>query len=580
MYNEYFGFLETPFNVTPNPKYFYSNPTYQEAYASLLYGVRERKGFIVLTGEVGTGKTTLLRRLMNSPEENVELVFFYNTTLSFEELVSFACDELGLPVKGSGRLQKIQALNEFLIAQSQRGGTVVLLVDEAQNLTDDVLENLRLLSNLETSSEKLLQIVLVGQTELETKLAQPQLRQVKQRVALHCRLDRLKDREVGPFINYRLRRAGCEREDLFTADAVRDIAYYSKGIPRLINIICDNALLIGYATSAKRISGDVIREVAGDLQLDDADRRVVDGGPVTTEAVTIIGGKNAYEKQSKAGEEPAFHRQRNIKPVLVGSFAAVLLLVFFIGGLAFYGASFHPSLSDVFFSHLRQAKTQATTRQEPSGNSMAGSEAGKSTETGTTALLSAGQAEAAGSSNNPTGGPEKVQSASAGNSTQSIREESVGISDERRNRSVVIQSGNTISRIASQVYGADRMLLGLDLLKEFNPRIEDLNWVVAGQQISLPPLTRETLLRRQPDNRYRIVLGSFVNSEDAEKLGRVVRLKGYETRITPRKVSNKIVLHRVEIEGLESLDAANQAWNLATANHWMSFTNGSGQQER
>jgi general secretion pathway protein A len=145
MYNDYFGFREKPFNVTPDPRYFYTNPIYQEAYASLLYGIRERKGFIVLTGEVGTGKTTLLRRLMNNPEENVRLVFFYNTTLTFEELVSFACEELGLPVKGSGRLQKIQALNEFLVAQSKKGGTVVLLVDEAQNLSDDVLENLRLL---------------------------------------------------------------------------------------------------------------------------------------------------------------------------------------------------------------------------------------------------------------------------------------------------------------------------------------------------------------------------------------------------------------------------------------------------
>jgi general secretion pathway protein A len=289
MYNDYFGFREKPFNVTPDPRYFYTNPIYQEAYASLLYGIRERKGFIVLTGEVGTGKTTLLRRLMNHPEENVRFVFFYNTTLTFEELVSFACEELGLPpVKGGGRLQKIQALNEFLVGQSKKGGTVVLLVDEAQNLTDDVLENLRLLSNLETATEKLLQIVLVGQSELDGKLSQPQLRQIKQRIALQCRLDRLKDREVGPFINYRLRVAGYEREELFTADAIKEVASHSRGIPRLINIICDNALLIAYATSVKKISADIIREVANDLRLN-AEGRVADGDPSTAKTVTRVG---------------------------------------------------------------------------------------------------------------------------------------------------------------------------------------------------------------------------------------------------------------------------------------------------
>jgi type II secretory pathway predicted ATPase ExeA len=546
MYNEYFGFLETPFNVTPNPKYFYSNPAYQEAYASLLYGVRERKGFIVLTGEVGTGKTTLLRRLMNSPEENVRIVFFYNTTLSFEELVSFACDELGLPVKGTGRLQQIQALNKFLIAQSQCGGTVVLLVDEAQNLTDDVLENLRLLSNLETSSEKLLQIVLVGQTELETKLAQPQLRQVKQRVALHCRLDRLKDREVGAFINYRLRMASYEGEDLFTADAIRDIASYSKGIPRLINIICDNALLIGYAMSAKKISGDVIREVAGDLQLDDTARRVVDGEPVRTETVTSMGGKNSHD------EEPVVRRQRHAKSLWVGSFAAATLLLFFIGGMAFYGAGFDARLSNLF-SQLRRVKIQDTTWQEPS-ISIVGSESGKSTseEAGETALLSARQAEAAAFSNNP---------------------------DELRNRYVVVQSGNTVSRIASQVYGTDRMLLGMDLLKEFNPDIEDLNWVVAGQQLSLPPLTRETLLRRQSDGSHHLILDSFFNAQGAVKLGQAVRLKGYSVAITPRKVFNNFLVHRVEIRGLKSLEDAYRAWEVATAARWIAAADSSAYKE-
>jgi general secretion pathway protein A len=360
MYNDYFGFREKPFNVTPNPRYFYTNPIYREAYASLLYGIRERKGFIVLTGEIGTGKTTLLKLLMDNPDENIRLVFFYNTTLTFEELVSFACDELGLPVKGGERLQKIQALNEFLIAQSKKGGTVVLLVDEAQNLTDDVLENLRLLSNLETASEKLLQIVLVGQTELDAKLNQPQLRQIKQRVALYCRLDRLKDREVGPFVNYRLRMAGYEGEDLFTADAVRELASYSKGIPRVINIICDNALLIGYATSAKQISAGVIREVAEDLGID-SEKKV---STIELSTVKAAAKNRETEKEKRINvrrKEKIPRQRRNLRPMLMGS-AGLLVLVMLIAGAMAYREAVESWIAVVTSSELDPANDQNADR--------------------------------------------------------------------------------------------------------------------------------------------------------------------------------------------------------------------------
>src|SRR5262247_1527488 len=208
MYTTYFGLREKPFNVTPDPRFFYANPVYREAYASLLTGVQERKGFIVMTGEVGTGKTTLLRMLMKNLEATVRFAYLYNTTLSFEELLAYTCDELDIAVEGEGRLKRIQALNAFLIEQLRRGGTGVLLIDEAQNLGADVLENLRLLSNLETSTEKLLQIVLVGQPELESQLDRYALRPLKQRVAIQCRLERLDATEVGPFIHYRLSAAG------------------------------------------------------------------------------------------------------------------------------------------------------------------------------------------------------------------------------------------------------------------------------------------------------------------------------------------------------------------------------------
>lgn len=276
MYNKYFGFREKPFNVTPDPRFLFENESYQEAYANLLYGIRERKGFVILTGEAGTGKTTLLRRIMDSFEDTFRFVFFYNTTLSFEELLDHIFTELHLdPHSVDGRLKKIQALNHFLIAQLKQGGTVALLIDEAQNLSDEVLENLRLLSNLETAQEKLLQIVLVGQPELEKKLSQPQLRQLKQRIITWSQLNHLKENEVGPFLISRLRRAGYEGPSLFTEEAIQRITLYSKGIPRLINVICDNALLLTYAASQRMVSATLIEEAAFDLQLLSVSRKLL-----------------------------------------------------------------------------------------------------------------------------------------------------------------------------------------------------------------------------------------------------------------------------------------------------------------
>ncbi len=282
MYATYFGFREKPFNDAPDPRFLYTNSSYKEAYASLLYGIRERKGLIVLTGEVGTGKTTLLRRLMNDLGENTLFSFLNNTNLTFDELLDFTCDDLRMQVKGLGRHQKILTLNKFLINQLKAGGTAALLIDEAQNLREEVLEDLRLLSNLETADEKLLQIVLAGEPELEISLDQPKLRQLKQRVAIRCRLGCLKDREVGPFIDYRLTTAGYEGDNLFTPEAIRRIANYSKGIPRPINIICDNALLIAYRISQKTVAARIIEEVAHDLRLKDGTH----GFPVPTKTAT------------------------------------------------------------------------------------------------------------------------------------------------------------------------------------------------------------------------------------------------------------------------------------------------------
>ena len=267
MYGKHFGLAELPFSVTPDPRFSYTNSLYREAFASLRYGIESRKGFIVITGEAGTGKTTLLRRFMRTVESAVHTAFIFNTHLDFTELLRFALNELGVATSALDRLTLMAQLNDYLIAQLHKDHIVSLLVDEAQDLSDEMLEELRLLSNLETDRAKLIQIVLMGQPELERKLDQPELRQLKQRVAVRCRLAPLRSDEVAPYINSRLHTVGYKGKELFDPGSVEKIALYSKGIPRLINVICDNSLLIAYATSQCQISAKIVDEVARDLQL-------------------------------------------------------------------------------------------------------------------------------------------------------------------------------------------------------------------------------------------------------------------------------------------------------------------------
>jgi general secretion pathway protein A len=589
MYTDYFGFREKPFGVTPDPRFFYTNPCYQEAYASLLYGIRERRGFIVLTGEVGTGKTTLLRRLMQQIESNVRFVFFYNTTLSFEELLDFMCEELGLPIKEAGRHHKIHALNQLLMDQLARAGTVALLIDEAQNLGEEVLEHLRLLSNFETTAEKLLQVVLVGQPELESKLSQPELRQLKQRIAVQCRLERLDDKEVGPFINYRLNVVGFKRRQLFTPDAVQEIAYYSKGYPRLINILCDNALLIAYATSQKSVTGEIIEEAANDLRFE-----LRGGGPLSTgesrHLSTEVGVKEARHTvplRRAAYQKKAYSHSRT------KSWVTAVVLFLGIGGLGFYLGQVNNSLVEGVNEKLRTwHKTLQGTLggriENPErynsplrGDQISSVDGRMTMSTGNVGLaptpdLSRVEARQEGreshvtSEQTRTSSGERISTSARGGNAEVS---SIGSPSEvasRLEKPMLVPPGSTIAEIAAHTYGAQRDL-GLDLIKEYNSQIENLNRIRAGQPLWLPPLSQETLVRQQPDGSYSLILASFRTSQQAEQLAQLVRLKGYDSGVSARPVSRNLVLHRVEINGLANRDAVDRAWEIAFTNHWIAF---------
>ena len=272
MYHNFFGFREGPFNVTPDPRVFYSAPIYQRTYANLLYGIRERKGVGILTGEAGTGKTTILRRLMQNLEHTVRFAYCPYTTLPFAELLNFVCDDLELPQKPHGQSQQIEALYHFFITHRQHGQYFALFIDEAHNLQPSVLVALAQLANFTVEDEVLLPIVLAGQSELEENLSHPAVVSFKQTIAISCQLDRLKRSEVGPYIFHRLRAAGCDQQEIFPPDVVCDIAEYSQGIPRDINTICDNALMIACIQAERTVTRAVIAEVAKDLQLPTANQ--------------------------------------------------------------------------------------------------------------------------------------------------------------------------------------------------------------------------------------------------------------------------------------------------------------------
>ncbi|HEY7167416.1 MAG TPA: AAA family ATPase [Candidatus Binatia bacterium] len=267
MYNDYFGFRLAPFSVTPDSEVYYTNASYDEAFATVKHGVADRKGLIVITGEVGTGKTTLLHRFLRQLESEFDFAFVFNTQVTFDDLLRLALEDFGLSTAAEDRVSRIAALNRYLENRLKDNRAVCLVVDEAQNLSVEALGQLRLLLNAETPKQKLLQIVLAGQPELEKKLDQPSVRDLRQRVFSYARLRPLKLSEVEPYVVFRLEAAGYRGKPLFTAQAFERLAFFAGGVPRLINIICDNALISAYALSQHQISAEIIEEVASDLRL-------------------------------------------------------------------------------------------------------------------------------------------------------------------------------------------------------------------------------------------------------------------------------------------------------------------------
>jgi general secretion pathway protein A len=292
MYKEFFGLRANPFNVNPDPRYLFLTRHTEEALACLTYGIQSRKGFVLLTGEVGTGKTTLINKLLEWLRlQQVATAFIFNSRMNVPQFMDYMMADFGIPCDSKSKSQILQRLYNWLLDRYRAGETAVLIVDEAQNLSDEVLEEIRMLTNLETFTEKLLQIVLVGQPELETKLKQPQLRQLRQRLTLRAKTHPLTLEETKAYVLQRLRIAGSDGRQIFDGDALSSIHKYSSGIPRVVNLLCEHCLVSAFVDQKPTIGEPIVDAVARDFDLSDS----VASGAMTVAAAPPVNGADKFD---------------------------------------------------------------------------------------------------------------------------------------------------------------------------------------------------------------------------------------------------------------------------------------------
>ena len=482
MYRKFFGFSEKPFEVTPDPRFLYLSPAHQEMLASLIYGIRERRGFITIVGEVGTGKTTLLNTVLDRLDENTKVAFIFNTDITFMQMLIMALVDLGA-ASSKEKLSKVEALtrlNNFTIQQLAKGINVVLIVDEAQNLDLRTMESMRLLSNLETRKHKLVQIILSGQPELDTKLSQPELRQLAQRISLKRYITPLNEKETYEYIQHRLAIAGYKGPSLFSRKAKQLIWEYSGGVPRKINILCDNAFLIGYGLRNKKINEPVMKEAINDLSWSPF------SGTIETRPVPPI---EPPPQVMKRASRPRF--------ALIASLVLTACL-FFALGLTLQSPRLKlQELRSFLYHSLMQVRSASELNSSDQSPARAESASDVRTKEHQKVTLSEGSQEkiepeirAADDQiynfGKPSGLPaerNREEPLLHYKAAQGEREGSL----TRRLQGVVAKNGDTLSSIIKRVYGTYDEEILRSVLRE-NPEIQNPDLISAGQVIELPTL--------------------------------------------------------------------------------------------
>ena len=506
MYKKFYGFSEKPFELTPDPKFLFFTPSHRKAMASMSYGIKERKGFISITGEVGTGKTTLIHSLLNSLDEKVKTVFIFHTTITFKDLLKIILQELDIAVMDESKMGLLRQLIQYLTQMASMDEILAIIIDEAQNLPKEVMEELQMFSNLEP---KLVQIVLVGQPELEEKLnSSESLRQLKQNIGIRDQIRALSEEESKEYIDHRLRLVGSSSFETFTPKATSMICLYAQGIPRIINILCDNAFRIGYSLSKKRIDVDIILEVIKEM------------------------------------EGPSIQKTMPISTTVVNKFRPFpFRLNFFLNktSLAILSLLFLGALILLTHGYLQRRPTKISNIKsfkdlyfdtKPSSPS-------PSTQTKTEGLSK-------NEIRHPLGGSEAVST----ELFQSASPPSTSFTTSRREDKfqevITVKEGQTISYLTLKYYRMVNQTL-MDLVLDFNPEITNVHLILVDQKIKIPNITEELLIIRSPDHSYKIHVGTFQTPDPARLFRYEPVLKGKKIEVLPRKVSLQETWYRVVI---------------------------------
>ncbi len=503
MYSEFYGFSAQPFNVTPDPEFLFFTESHREALTAMKYGVVERKGFILVSGEVGTGKTTLIHQLLQDLGKGVKVVFISQTkSITFEQLLREILLQLGLPAGYQDKTFLVHQLNLYLMEKLSREENLAIIIDEAQHLDFNTLEELRLLSNLETASSKLLQIVLVGQPELEEKLNSWDVRQLKQRIVIQRRILPLRDEDSRRYIEHRLKMVGSSTSQVFTPDALSMICSYGKGIPRVINVLCDNAFLIGCARAKKKIDSLIVQEVVANRE---------DSSP------------------QKPLERKVGHKRR--LPLKSQKFKGVVSKISYIAGVllvivltVFVGREFMRKIPEgVPLAPPPQLAPQDQKITVPPAEI-------QSSETPSAAPApSVEEKQKAPDSPSPSDVPAAIPAPPK---------------PEVRTNIVTVEEGGFLSALSQRYYNRSNTTL-VDYILKWNPEIINPDMVLKNQKIKIPEITEESLIIPEPDGNCKVHVATFLQPQSAKPYENEPVLKGKKIEVIPHQFPDGKIWYRV-----------------------------------
>ncbi len=499
MYKKYYGFSEDPFALNPDPKFLYLAVGHWKALSSMMSGIKERKRLIVITGEVGVGKTILIYALLKDLTEKIKTAFIFNPKLDFKNLLKTILQDLEIPLEG--REENVPALmlrfTNYLQERLAHDEIVTVIIDESQGLEEKVLEEVLKLATLDIPAAKVLQVLLVGQPELEEKLNSPKLRHWKEKIAIHGQVRPLTREEGRGYIRHRLKLVGRGVSEIFTSDAINRIWEFARGIPRVINLLCDRTLLIGYTNSNPMIDSKIAEQAVRDFKY------------LKTPKSEILRSVSSFVKSGYG-------------------LGVLILLIISLGVYAFFNFDFRSSIwkgaskippPEQSSPEKRQEALEGTRIPSPAG-AVTGKKREKVTEV---------KKDSPPPGKRPTPKPQE--------------------------QTILVKEGWTLSSVARQYFSGINNSL-LDFMLEANPEIKDINLIFSGQKIKIPLIAEETLLQRSSDNRYQIYLGTFATAQEADRYKDEPVLKEKNLKVTLRQVSPRETWYRVVTGPFQSREEA------------------------